>query len=229
MLGSMATRPRTTKRRTPPRATISKAPTKPRVIGLTGNIAAGKSTVGAFLEELGVPVIDADKVSREVTAKGAPAFEAVVEEFGKTFLDATGEIDRKKLRELVFTDPERRERLEDILHPAIQKRTVELIREAAKAGAPVIVYEAPLLIETERHKEMDGLLLVTADVERRADRLSERNPDVSPELALQMMASQMPQDEKRKLADWTIENDGTLEELRRKVEAWVGTVTKDLS
>jgi len=194
---------------------------KPRVIGLTGNIAAGKSTAGAMLAEMGIPVIDADKISREVTAKGTPAYDDVVEEFGKTFLDVSGNIDRKKLRELVFTDPERRKRLEDILHPAIQRRTVELMREAAKAGAELVIYEAPLLVETGRHKELDGLLLITADVERRAERMSARNPDISPELALQIMAAQMPQEEKRKNSNWVIENDGTLEDLRKQVESWI--------
>lgn len=193
---------------------------KGRVIGLTGNIACGKSTVARLLGELGVPVVDADAVAREVTSRGAPALEAIVREFGQAVLDESGALDRKAMREVVFKDEARRKKLESILHPAIQARSRELISQHLKAGKPVVVYEAALLVETGRDREFDGLLVVTCDAETQKERLIERDSGMSAELAEQLAASQLSQDEKARRATWVIENNDSMLELQKKVRAW---------
>lgn len=196
-----------------------------RVIGLTGNIACGKSSVARLLENAGFPVIDADQVSRDVTAPGEPALEATATEFGDTILTPAGELDRAKLRKIVFDDSEKRKKLEAIMHPAIQKRTQEVLARYFSQGKTTIIYEASLLFEAKREKDFAGMLVVTCPERMQVERILSRDPSATRALALQIARSQMPQGEKARKATWVIENNGSLDDLEKKVRAWIELLT----
>lgn len=193
---------------------------KGRVIALTGNIACGKSTVARMLAELGVPVIDADQVSREVTAPGSVVLTQICNAFGKRVLDTQGGLDRKALRAVAFQNEAGRRLLESILHPAIRDRSTELINEQFDAGKPVIIYEASLIIEVGRQGDFDGVLVVTCDTGTQKRRLLERDPSLTAEIADQLIAAQMRQEDKSRFATWLIENTGSIEDLKGKVRDW---------
>jgi dephospho-CoA kinase len=193
---------------------------KPKVIGLTGNIACGKSTVARLLSALGVAVVDADELAREVTAKGSPALKKLRKEFGDGVFDAAGALDRAKLREAVFADPAKRLALESILHPEIARRSRVKFEELGRAGHEVVVYEAALIVEAGRERELDGLLVVACPKEAQRARLKGRDSNLPAETAERMIGSQLPQETKRAAATWVIENDGSLEELKAKVAQW---------
>jgi dephospho-CoA kinase len=187
------------------------------VLGLTGGIAVGKSTVGRMLSELGADLIDADQLSREVVLPGAPALAAIVNRFGADICDDKGRLDRKRLGALVFADSQARADLEAILHPAIANLSQHRFLRARQAGAKLIVYEAALLIETGRHRDMDRVLVVVADEQVRLRRLTERD-GFSREQASARIASQMPQQQKRQVADFVVDNSRTIDETRKQVE-----------
>lgn len=191
-----------------------------KVIGLTGNIACGKSTVAKMLFDLGLPVIDADNVAREVTEPGSFVLQKLAEKFGNQILDSKGHLNRSVLRTTVFNDPEKKKKLEEILHPAIRKRTEELIEGCFLIGKTTVIYEAALLVETGKHKELDGLILVTCEPELQLQRLRARDRSITEDLAKKIISSQMPQGDKIIHATWIIENNGTKEELLTKVQNW---------
>jgi dephospho-CoA kinase len=189
------------------------------LIGLTGNIATGKSVVGRMLAELGARVIDADKVAHEVMQPGGPAYDAVIEAFGREILAADGTVDRGKLGAIVFSDPAALQRLESAVHPAT---ITEVGQRIARAEEAVVVVEAIKLIEAGMHRAYDALWVVTAPRDLQIARLMATRGFATEEAALRVDA-QPPQEEKAALADWVIVNDGDLDELRRKVEAaWAG-------
>lgn len=191
-----------------------------RVIGLTGGIASGKSTVAHILERLGVPVIDADRLSREVVEPGTPALAAIVAEFGADLLDQGGRLDRARLGSIVFGDPAARRRLERITHPAIGARADELLATYRHAGEPVVVYMAPLLIEAGRAGLVDEIWVVYVDRETQTERLCQRD-GLGPQEAGQRIDSQMPMEEKAARGRLVIDNRGTPAELERQVmEIW---------
>lgn len=194
---------------------------KGKVIGLTGNISSGKSTVAHIIRDAGVPVIDADQVARDVVEPGQPALNAIASTFGPGVIAADGTLDRVALRKLAFSDEQMRQRLEAILHPAIAKRSYELFEEQFARGATHVVYEASLIFEAGRSQEFDGILVVTADPSVQKTRLLARDPSLSAELADQMIASQMAQTEKARRAKWVIENNASLDELKRRVLHWL--------
>jgi len=188
------------------------------LIGLTGNIATGKSLVAQMLAELGARVIDADQVAHDVMLPGGPAYGAVVEAFGTDILseaDAGGTIDRAKLGAIVFRDPAALRRLEQIVHPATIAAVNRLIAAAAEQ---VVVVEAIKLIEAGMHRRYEALWVVTAPREVQIARLMAIRGLSQAEAALRVDA-QPPQAEKAALADLVIVNDGSVEELRLKVEA----------
>jgi dephospho-CoA kinase len=190
---------------------------EPRVIGLTGNIATGKSEVGRILEGLGARLIDADEVAHEVMRPGAPAFQAVVEAFGRQILADDGSVDRGRLGAIVFRDPGALRRLEQVVHPATVARVEKLI---AAAREPVVVVEAIKLIEAGMHRDYDELWVVTAPRSLQIRRLVEQRGLSEGEAALRVDA-QPPQQEKAALADRLFVNDGSLDELEKNVrEAW---------
>ncbi|MFZ9899726.1 MAG: dephospho-CoA kinase [Gemmatimonadaceae bacterium] len=183
-----------------------------RVIGLTGNIAAGKSTVAAGLAAAGLPVIDADSLAREVVAPGTPALAAIVARWGPTILAADGTLDRAALRRRILADPADRTALEAITHPAIAARRAARTAELAATGAPVIICDIPLLFEAQLEDTVDEIVLVDAPVAvRRARLIQDRG--IAPAEADALIAAQMPADQKREHADVVIDNAGSRADL----------------
>jgi dephospho-CoA kinase len=187
-----------------------------RVVGLTGGIASGKSTVSRMLRELGVEVIDADALARDVVEPGTPGLEAVSRHFPGV-VGAGGRLDRARLGARIFSNPQERAALNAILHPLIQEEFRRRTAELERQGRPLVVYDAALLIENGLHQKMDAVVVVDApgDVQRR--RLMERN-GLTREEADARLASQMPLREKVPLATWVIDNGGPVENTRAQVE-----------
>ena len=186
------------------------------VFGLTGGIGAGKSTVASLFQEAGIPVVFADDVGREVVSKGSEGLSAIVELFGPDLIDDTGNLDRRKLGGIVFKDPQKRTRLESILHPLVQDRSRSLFVQLGNAGNQIIIYESALLFETNRHTEMHGVILVSASEETRIARVQERDSSNAEDVRRRIQA-QMADDDKRKLCEYLIENDGDIERLSAQV------------
>ncbi|MDZ4278285.1 MAG: dephospho-CoA kinase [Dehalococcoidia bacterium] len=191
-----------------------------RVIGLTGGIASGKSLVSQQLAERGAVIIDADKLGHEAYRQGTETRRAVVDAFGAGVVGAGGEIDRKALGARVFGDPEARRRLEEIVWPAIRRLTEERLAQLRAEDAGVAVLEAAVLIEADWVPLADEVWLVTVSPETARSRLMERN-GLSPEQAESRLQAQLTNEKRRPYADVVIENDGSLDDLRRAVdEAW---------
>jgi dephospho-CoA kinase len=187
-----------------------------KLVGLTGGIGAGKSTVAEMLQARGVPVVDADQLAREVMAPGQPAHAEVAAAWPQV-IAPSGEIDRRKLGALVFADPEARRRLESITHPRIQELLLGRARALAAAGHRLAFYEASLLVETGRHRDFDGLVLVTASEEERLQRVQARDGSTR-QAALARLRAQLPEEQKRKVATHLIDNSGDREATRRQVD-----------
>ena len=191
-----------------------------RVIGLTGGIASGKSTVARILAELGAVVIDADQLAREVVRPGEPAHGAIVAAFGNGVLQEDGTINRAALGKIVFADNTARRRLEAITHPAIARHAEESLAELRVQGTPLVVYMAPLLIEAGVTDRVDEIWVVYADKDTQLRRLIQRD-GLSEAEALQRIASQMPMEDKREKARVVIDNRGTEAELICQIrEIW---------
>ncbi len=184
-------------------------------IGLTGGIGSGKSAVVAMLRDLGVPVVEADDISREVVRQGESAWSEIVEAFGREILHETGELDRARLAALVFADPEKLARLNQIVHPRVLAALDRWLTDREREGAPIAVVEAPLLYESGYAGKLDRIVVVFCRREQQFERLIARG--MSPENAESRIASQMPPEEKQRLAADLIDNSGSLEETRRQV------------
>jgi dephospho-CoA kinase len=187
-----------------------------RIIGLTGGIASGKSSVARILEALGGVVVDADQLAREAVAPGEEAYLSIVAEFGEVILHPDRTINRQALGKVVFADSAARRRLEQITHPAIARLAEEKLAALGKAGTPVVVYMAPLLIEAGVTSRVDEIWVVYADRETQVSRLMLRD-GLSRDEALQRLAAQMPMEEKRTYGRIVIDNSGTPEETERQV------------
>ncbi len=188
-------------------------------VGLTGGVASGKSTVAARLADLGAVVIDADQLAREVVERGTPGLAAVVEEFGEELLTPDGDLDRPAMGRLVFADEAARRRLEAIVHPLVFERYAEL-EEQASADA-VVVHDIPLLVESGRAGEFDAVLVVDVPAEVQIDRmLTQRG--WTREDAEARIAAQATRDQRLAVATHVIENTGSLNELRDRVDAVYG-------
>ena len=189
-------------------------------IGLTGGIGCGKSAVADLLEGLGLRRLDTDKVSREIVEPTSPALGQIVESFGSEILSSDGRLNRQALAEVVFSHPESRLQLEQILHPAIRKRVEAFLRECREQNQHCVV-ESPLLFEKERQGAFNSLWVVSANSELQRERLAARNGWTAKEVQ-DRIDSQMPLSQKIKLADVVISNGGSLEDLRHQVEeAWL--------
>jgi dephospho-CoA kinase len=190
-----------------------------RLIGLTGGIATGKSTVAEMLAGHGAAVIDADVLAREVLLPGTPGFDDAVAAFGKAVLDHSGVIDRTALAAVVFADADRRAALERITHPRINALMQDRIVDAMQTSATMVVADIPLLFEKQREADFDGTLLVYAPVPVQLQRLRERDgiEDVDAERRL---AAQMPIDDKRGRATWVINNGGSRDATAAQVDRW---------
>jgi dephospho-CoA kinase len=198
-----------------------------RIIGLTGGIACGKSSVATFFRLRGVPVIDADQLSREVVQPGSPALERIAALFGADGLTADGALDRARMGALIFADTGKRQQLEAILHPQIRKLADERISQAASAGHRRLVYMAPLLIEAGVSERVDEIWVVTVADEIQLERLMARD-NLSRDQALQRVASQMPLTEKARHGKIVIDNSGTPQQTERLLESiWTAETKED--
>jgi dephospho-CoA kinase len=184
-------------------------------IGLTGGIASGKSMVSQRFKELGVPVIDADVASREVVARGSPGLAQVVERFGAGILAADGQMDRRALRNLIFTDPGLRQALDGILHPLIRE---DMEGRAAAAVGPYLVMAIPLLVESGCARDrVDRVLVVDVDEATQLERVQARDGS-SAEQARAILASQASRAARLAVADDVLLNSGSIAELRQSVD-----------
>jgi dephospho-CoA kinase len=187
-----------------------------KLIGLTGGAGSGKSTVAAMFRDLGAAVVDADAATHAVYAPGTEGFDAVVEEFGPEYV-RDGVIDRRRLGELVFHDRDALQRLNAIVHPRVRNWMAERTAEAAERGADLVVQDVPLLFENGLQGLFSATVLAYARPETQLARLVEQR-GVPEERARSILAAQMPIDQKRGLADYVVENDGSLDATRRQVE-----------
>lgn len=188
------------------------------IIGLTGGIATGKSTVTQILRDLGVVVIDADALAREIVEPGQPALKEIVDTFGQEVLTKEGTLDRTALGERIFQDDKARKTLELITHPRIAQAMFQHASDAFASGHLWVAYDAALLVETGTYRFLDCLIVVDAAPETQLSRLLARD-QISPEAAQRRIDAQMPLKDKRALADYIINNDGSIEETRQQVEA----------
>jgi dephospho-CoA kinase len=190
-----------------------------RLIGLTGGIGSGKSTVDRMLAARGAAVIDADLLAREVVEPGQPALAEIAAEFGRGVLLPDGRLDRPALGAVVFSDAERRERLNAITHPRVGELMAQRIAAALAGDAPLVVVDIPLLFEGGRQAQFEGVLLVWVPPAVQLQRLVERDRMGEAE-ARARIAAQMPIDSKRALATWVVDNSGAVDATERQVDAW---------
>jgi dephospho-CoA kinase len=188
-----------------------------KLIGLTGGVGSGKSTVSAMLRELGAEVVDADEASHAVYEPGSPGFEAVVREFGPEYV-LDGRIDRAKLGELVFHSMDARHRLNDIVHPLVREWMAARTAEAAQRGAEVVAQDVPLLFENGLERLYSTVVVVYVSEKLQLKRLVEGR-GLTDERARTMIAAQMPIEEKKLLAHHVIDNSGSREKTRKQVES----------
>ena len=185
-------------------------------VGLTGGVASGKSTVSEILVELGAVLIDADVLAREVVARGTPGLEAVVAEFGAELLTPDGDLDRAAMGALVFADADARKRLEAIVHPLVFERIMAL--ESQAPDDAVVVHDIPLLAESGRADTFDAVLVVHAPAELQVERMT-RDRGWTREEAEARIAAQASSEERLAVATHVIDNTGSVDELRDRVEA----------
>ncbi len=188
-----------------------------KLVGLTGGVGSGKSTVADMLRELGATVVDADEATHAVYEPGGPGFEAVVREFGQGFLTG-GRIDRKRLGELVFNDADARRRLNDIVHPLVREWMAQRTAEAVEGGANVVVQDVPLLFENGLERFFTSVVLVYVPEEVQVERLVSGR-GLTPERARAIIAAQMPIEAKRGRAHHVINNSGSIDETKAQVKA----------
>lgn len=182
-------------------------------LGLSGGIGSGKSTVAKILTDLGAVVIDADVIAREVLEPGQIGYENTILTFGESVLSESGSIDRKKLAELVFQNPEQLAKLEAIIHPAVIDRVMQ-IRESLPETS-IVVYDTPLMFEKQLQSQFDKVLIVSADTELRRSRLLDRGLELNDINA--RMGNQATDEQRESIADFVIQNNGSLVQLQEQV------------
>ena len=198
------------------------------LVGLTGGIGSGKSTVAHLLQERGAVVFDADVIARKVVEPGTPGHHAVAERFGANVLAPGGELDRDALASIVFADPAARRDLEAIVHPQVRRLFAEG-SEAYRDTDRVVVFSAPLLVETGMHTAFDVLIVLSTRVETQVERLM-RDRGMSEDAVLARIAAQAPMEAKAEVADVLLPNEGGLDELRDRVDrVWAELVARTAS
>ena len=188
---------------------------RPLIVGLTGGIGSGKSTVTDIFQQLGIPVIDADVIAHALVEPGQPALGEIIKAFGPDSVNASGVLDRNRLRELVFSDPEQRRRLEAILHPKIRR---EIIALTANIRTPYCIVVIPLLLETDQRDLVDRILVVDTGVDNQIARVTMRNSLPRREI-MAIITAQASRDRRLAAADEVIDNNGSLAELKNQVRA----------
>ena len=186
------------------------------LVGLTGGIGSGKSTVARLLERRGAVVIDADHLAREAVARGTTGFDRVVDAFGRGVLKPDGNLDRVRLAAIIFSDPERRAALEAIVHPEVARLFGERVEELRDSGR-VVVYVSPLLVELGLAPAFDVVVIVTASPHLRVSRVAS-DRDLSPEDVRARMAAQATDEQRMEVADVLVDNDGSLADLEPQID-----------
>ncbi|QTD41448.1 dephospho-CoA kinase [Sporosarcina sp. Te-1] len=188
------------------------------IIGLTGSIASGKSTVARMLAEKGYPIVDADEISRQVVEPGSPVLDQIIEAFGDAVVLETGQLNRGKLGDLIFNNIEKRQKLNGIIHPAVRKEMLRQKEEWMAKGASTVIMDIPLLFESRLQPFVERILVVSVEKELQKSRLMARN-GFSEEEAESRIASQLPMEVKERGADAVIDNNGTLEATEQQLDA----------
>ena len=189
------------------------------IAGLTGGIASGKSTIARFLSEVGAQVVDADKIAREVVKPGTPGYNAILAFFGRTILLPDGDIDRKRLGEIIFNDPDKKASLDAIVHPLVFERSAEMIAQiAAETPDAVVIMDVPLLMEANMGRDLKEVIVVYVPEALQLERLMNRD-GIDEQAAMARIRSQIPIEEKRRRATVVIDNSGTIVESRRRALA----------
>ena len=191
-----------------------------KLIGLTGGIGSGKSTVAAMLKEHGFPIVDADRIAREIVEPGQPALQELAAEFGDDILNADGALDRSLLASRAFVDEEATRTLNEITHPRINERTQKLFDEARENGAEAVIYDMPLLIDKGLHKDMDATIVVHTDEHLRIERLTTKRGLDSDDVRRRINA-QIDDETRKAAADILIDNNRGEDELRPQITAAV--------
>lgn len=187
-----------------------------QVIGLTGGIATGKSTVSGILKNAGAVIIDADRIARDVVKKGLPAYQEIIDAFGDNVLSPDGQIDRSVLGDIIFNDPRKKQLLNRIVHPYVRKDTNFQLKHIEKNYPDaIVILDVPLLMEAQMHKDLSEVILVYAPEHTQIKRLMQRD-GISEAAALARVRSQMPIDEKKDLATIVIDNSGTRKDTRKQ-------------
>jgi len=186
---------------------------RPLLIGLTGGIGSGKSTVAGFFKQLGVPVIDADDIAHAIVAPGQPALKEIIAAFGPASVNDTGRLDRDRMRKLVFSDPAQRHRIEAILHPKIRREISSL---TTNIQTPYCIVVIPLLLEAEQADLVDRILVVDTMVDNQISRVAVRNR-LSRDEIIAIIEAQADRESRLAAADEVINNDGSLDDLARQV------------
>lgn len=187
------------------------------LVGLTGNIGSGKSTVAQMFSERGATIIDADILARRAVEVGTAAYGKIVARWGARVLAPDGHLDRGAVRRIVFADHDQLEELNQIVHPEVERLRVRLIEQARRRGDQVVICDIPLLFERHMTDRFDRIVLVDASRALRLERLV-KDRDLRETEAMDMIAAQMPAELKRARADYIVENDGTFAQLERRVQ-----------
>jgi dephospho-CoA kinase len=199
------------------------------IVALTGNVAAGKSTVTGLFRQWGAAVLDADQVVRELQRPGTPVYRRIVERFGPGIVDARGELDRPALRRLILADAAARADLNAIVHPAVRAQREGLVAAARAGGARIIVADIPLLFEASDPAEYDAVVLVDAPAPLRRQRLVTMR-GLPPDDADRLIAAQLPSEGKRRRSDFVIDNDGDRMQLERRArDVWLALEARSVA
>ena len=197
------------------------------IIGITGSIGTGKSTVSNYLISKGYSVVDADKISKGAYNVGSNGYKAILEVFGVEILNSNGEVDRKKIKKIVFDNSNMLQRLNMAIHPIIIneiEKEIEILLESQN----VVFLDAPLLIETELHKKVDKIIVVACDKNEQINRIIKRDK-ITADMAISIINSQMSIDEKLKFADYIVYNNSTIENLYSQVDEIILEIKKEIS
>ena len=183
------------------------------IVGLTGGIGSGKTAVSSQLKKMGIKVVDADQVSRDLVEAGSPALKKIVQHFGDSILLSNGSLDRAALRKLIFAQPSQKQWLENLLHPLVAATTD---KKLATFSSPYVVLESPLLLETSQHKKTDFVVVVDAPENLQLERATKRDNNSQAQIKA-IMNAQMPRAMRIQKADWVLENHEDINDLHKKV------------
>ena len=198
-----------------------------KIVGLTGGISSGKSTVSSYFRQLKIPVIDADEVARKVVEPNSQGVKEIRKAFGNDVFEEDGSLNRQKLGELVFSDVENRQKLDELLQPLIKIMILEEIEEYRQKGEKMIVLDLPLLFEKQYEELCEEIIVVYVPRELQLERLMKRNQYTKQE-ALSRIDSQLSIEEKRKRATVLFDNQGTIQQLYHQVEQWLVETKNDI-